>query len=118
MATARSGAALIGHGGARGALSLCGARGGTSVLVTAPDRTVAVSKRSHCLVQLAHASNEPKDTIPRRHGGPRRPLQDGTKWPRNGRNVTFQAHLATAAAGHHGGAGWCPWAHLMRARAD
>ena len=36
----------------------------------------------------------------------------------NGRNVTFQAHLATAAAGHHGGAGWCPWARLMRTRAD
>ena len=42
------------------------------MLVTAPDRTVAVSKRSHCLDQLAYASNEPKDTIPRRHGGPRR----------------------------------------------
>ena len=88
------------------------------MLVTAPDRVMAIGKRSHRLVQLAYASNEPKDTIPRRHGGPRRPLQDGPKWPRNGRNVTFQAHLVTAATGHHGGAGWRPWACLMRTLAD
>ena len=43
------------------------------MLVTAPDRAVAVSKRSHCLVQLAYASNEPKDTIPRRHAAARGP---------------------------------------------
>ena len=51
------------------------------MLVTASDRVMAIGKWSHRLVQLAYASNEPKDTIPRRHGGPRRPLQDGPKWP-------------------------------------
>ena len=85
---------------------------------TASDRAMAIGKRSHRLNQLAYASNEPKDTIPRRHGGQRRPLQDGPEMWHFGHFGAIWGHLATAAAGHHGGAGWCPWARLMRTRAD
>ena len=68
------------------------------MLTTAPDHALAVNKRSHCLIQLTCAMNEPTNTMPRSHGGTQRLLQDGH---RNDRNAVFQAHLATAAAGHH-----------------
>ena len=40
-------------------------------------RAIALHRRPLSRSQLNHATNEPKDTIPRRHGGPRQPLQDG-----------------------------------------